>query len=38
MWGKPLVSYQTIAQLIASTTTKTGLNVKCDLDPNLYPA
>jgi Rhodopirellula transposase DDE domain len=36
--GKPLVSYQTIVQLIASTTTRTGLNVKCDIDPNLYPA
>jgi hypothetical protein len=36
--GKPLVSYQTIVQLIASTTTRTGLNVKCGIDPNLYPA
>ena len=36
--GKPLVSYQTIVQLIASTTTRTGLNVKCAIDPNIYPA
>jgi len=36
--GKPLVSYQAIVQLIASTTTRAGLNVKCCIDPNLYPA
>lgn len=36
--GKPLVSYQTIVQLIASTTTRTGLNIKCIIDPNTYPA
>jgi hypothetical protein len=36
--GKPLVSYQTIVQLIASTTTRTGLNIKCSIDPNTYPA
>ena len=36
--GKPLVSYQTIVQLIASTTTRTGLNIKCTIDPNAYPA
>ena len=36
--GKPLVSYQAIVQLIASTTTRAGLNVKCGIDPNLYPA
>jgi len=36
--GKPLVSYQTIVQLIASTTTRTGLNIKCIIDPNAYPA
>jgi Rhodopirellula transposase DDE domain len=24
--------------LIAATTTKTGLNVHCQLDPNTYPA
>jgi hypothetical protein len=36
--GKPLVSYQTIVQLIAATTTRTGLNVKCEIDPARYPA
>jgi hypothetical protein len=36
--GKPLVSYQAIVQLISGTTTRTGLNVKCAIDPNLYPA
>jgi hypothetical protein len=36
--GKPLLSYQTIVQLIASTTTRTGLNIKCNIDPNAYPA
>jgi hypothetical protein len=36
--GKPLVSYQTIVQLIAATTTRTGLNVKAEIDPAQYPA
>jgi len=36
--GKPLVSHQVIVQLIAATTTKTGLKVRCELDPNSYPA
>ena len=36
--GKPLVSHQVIVQLIAATTTKTGLKVRCELDPNTYPA
>jgi Rhodopirellula transposase DDE domain len=36
--GKPLVSYQTIVQLITATTTRTGLNIKCVIDPNAYPA
>jgi hypothetical protein len=35
--GRPLVSYQTIVQLIAATTTDTGLKVQCELDPNTYP-
>ena len=34
--GKPLVSYQVIVQLIASTTTDTGLTVACRLDANTY--
>jgi hypothetical protein len=35
--GRPLETYQTIVNLIASTTTTTGLTVRCELDPNLYP-
>jgi Rhodopirellula transposase DDE domain len=36
--GKPLVTYQTIVRLIAATTTRTDLNVKCEIDPASYPA
>ena len=36
--GKPLVSLQTIVQLIAATTTETGLKVRCAIDPKTYPA
>jgi hypothetical protein len=36
--GKPLVSHQAIVQLIAATTTKSGLKVRCELDQNTYPA
>jgi Rhodopirellula transposase DDE domain len=36
--GKPLVSHQVNVQLIAATTTKTGLEVRCELDPTAYPA
>jgi len=36
--GKPLVSYQTIVQLIAATTTRTGLIVKSEIDTATYPA
>jgi len=36
--GKPLVSYQAIVQLIAATTTRTGLNVKSEIDTATYPA
>ena len=35
--GKPLVSHEVIINLIASTTTKKGLIVKCRLDTNKYP-
>jgi hypothetical protein len=35
--GRPLVSHQVIVQLIAATTTDTGLQVRCELDPNTYP-
>lgn len=35
--GKPLVSHEVIVNLIASTKTRTGLTVKCELDTNKYP-
>jgi len=35
--AQPLVSYQVIVNLIASTTTETGLKVLCELDPSPYP-
>jgi hypothetical protein len=35
--GKPLISRQTVVELIASTTTKTGLTVRCELDIRTYP-
>lgn len=35
--GRPLETYQTIVNLIANTTTTTGLTVHCEIDPNLYP-
>lgn len=34
--GKPLVSHETIVNLIASTTTQTGLTVQAELDTNSY--
>jgi hypothetical protein len=33
----PLISYRVIVNLIAATTTRTGLSVHCELDPNQYP-
>jgi len=33
----PLVSLYVVIALIAATTTKKGLSIRCDLDPNLYP-
>ncbi len=36
--GKPLISHEVIINLIAATTSKTGLAVKSDLDSNIYPA
>jgi hypothetical protein len=35
--GKPLVSYATIVSLIAATTTRSGLTVRCELDTGTYP-
>src|SRR5271170_7682639 len=34
--GKPLISRETVVELIASTTTKTGLTVRCELDTREY--
>ena len=36
--GKPLISHEVIINLIAGTTTATGLAVKSKLDSNIYPA
>jgi hypothetical protein len=35
--GKPLVSRLAVVELVAATTTKTGLTVRCELDENSYP-
>ena len=35
--AKPLVSYRVIVDLIAATTTQTGLKVLCELDHKSYP-
>lgn len=35
--GKPLTSHETIVKLIASTTTREGLKVHCELDHRKYP-
>jgi hypothetical protein len=35
--GQPLLSYETVVKLIAATTTKTGLKVRCCLDKSEYP-
>ncbi len=34
--GKPLLTHQVTVQLIASTTTQTGLTAQCRLDENTY--
>jgi hypothetical protein len=36
-WAMPLVSYRVIVDLISATTTKTGLTVRWERDPVLYP-
>ena len=36
--GQPLVSYETVVNLIGATRTKTGLRVKAALDPGIYEA
>jgi transposase len=35
--GKPLVTHEVIVNLIAATSTKKGLQVRCQLDTNTYP-
>jgi hypothetical protein len=35
--GRPLVDHETVVELIASTTTRTGLIVRCELDTRDYP-
>ena len=35
--GKPLTSHEVIVNLIAGTTTKTGLKVACQMDRGEYP-
>jgi len=35
--GKPLTSRLVVVELISATTTKTGLQVHCELDPRAYP-
>ncbi|WP_163572932.1 ISAzo13 family transposase [Fodinicola feengrottensis] len=35
--GRPLETFQTVVNLIANTTTTTGLTVRCEIDTNLYP-
>lgn len=36
--GRPLISHEVIVQLIAATTTKTGLKIRAALDTGQYPA
>jgi hypothetical protein len=36
--GQPLVSYETVVNLIGATRTRTGLRVKATLDPRVYEA
>ena len=35
--GKPLISRESVVELIASTTTKSGLIVRCEMDTSDYP-
>ena len=35
--GRPLTCLRTIIELISATTTKTGLTIQADYDPNWYP-
>ena len=35
--GKPLISHEVIVNLIAATTTRTGLRIAAEIDTNAYP-
>lgn len=35
--GRPLVSHEVVVPLIGTTTTRTGLKVRAELDPGSYP-
>ena len=35
--GRPLTTYRTVVELIAATTTRTGLKVQAALDTDYYP-
>jgi hypothetical protein len=35
--GRPLLSHEVIVNLISSTSTRTGLRIRAELDTNLYP-
>ena len=35
--GRPLINYEVVIQLIANTTTKTGLRIRAELDDGHYP-
>lgn len=35
--ARPLTTYRTVIELIAATTTKTGLRIDADLDDGSYP-
>jgi hypothetical protein len=36
--GRPLVTHEVVVNLIAATTTETGLKVACELDRSSYPS
>src|SRR5215510_9081272 len=36
-WRRPLTSYEVIVNLIANTTTQTGLTIRAELDTGRYP-
>ena len=36
--GKPLISHEVVVNLIAATTTRTGLKVRSELDTGTYPS